>query len=183
VHLGGIREYLEASTAHPKHPHVLVTLKGRLKGDMIDRYHAVPMAIESASGLKGELWTRRFIQVREAQGIRSGFAFCRPNGTEARATDYEPMLHERLISLLPLVEQYLPKEEDIEEKVRFRRSFRRGSNTQAQIRGVPINVINAVARWSDKERSRGLDIHRPMNEHYLELKSVLSIVLSYSGSL
>ena len=37
VHLGGMLEYLETSTSHPDMPHVAVTLKGRLKGDMIDR--------------------------------------------------------------------------------------------------------------------------------------------------
>jgi hypothetical protein len=37
IHLGGIIKYLDKSTQDPKLPHVLVTLKGRLKGDMIDR--------------------------------------------------------------------------------------------------------------------------------------------------
>ena len=183
IHLGGLIEYLDKSTQDPKLPHVLVTLKGRLKGDMIDRYHAMPMAIISASGIKGELWTRRFVETRARQGVTTGYAFRRPDGSPARATDYEPGLHSRLCELVSTVGHLLPKLEDIEEKIRFRRSFRRGSNTQAQIKNVPTNVINAVARWSDKERSRGVDVHRPMQEHYLEMKSALPIILSYSGSL
>ena len=183
VHLGGIIQYLDESTQDPTIPHVLITLKGRLKGDMIDRYHGVPMAVTSASGIQGELWTRRFVETRARQGITSGFAFRRPDGSRARATDYEPGLHSRLVQLVPTVGHLLPQIEDIEEKIRFRRSFRRGSNTQAQINNVPTNVINAVARWSDKERSRGVDVHRPMHEHYLEMKSALPIILKYSVSL
>ena len=183
IHLGGLIEYLDKSTQDPKLPHVLVTLKGRLKGDMIDRYHAMPMAIISASGIKGELWTRRFVETRARQGVTTGYAFRRPDGSPARATDYEPGLHSRLCELVSTVGHLLPKLEDIEEKIRFRRSFRRGSNTRAQIKNVPTNVINAVARWSDKERSRGVDVHRLMQEHYLEMKSALPIILSYSGSL
>ena len=99
------------------------------------------------------------------------------------ATDYEPALHARLIDLVPTMGHLLPPAGDIEDKIRFRRSFRRGSNTQAQIKDVPTNVINAVARWSDKERSRGVDVYRPMNEHYLEMKSALPVILKYSDSL
>ncbi len=148
IHLGGICEYLDSSTSHPQHPHVLITLRGRLKGDMIDQYHAVPMAVESASGLQGELWTRRFVDVREQQGGSPRIAFVCTNWKEAKATDYEPGLHERFIWLLPQIGQFLPNEEDIEEKVRFCCSFWRDSNMQAQIKnewallGVEVGFSN-----------------------------------------
>jgi hypothetical protein len=108
-----------------------------------------------------------------------GFAFRQPDGSRARATNYKPGLHLRLVQLVPTVGHLLPQIEDIKEKVWFRRSFWRGSNTQAQINNVPTNVINAVARWSDKERSRGVDVHRPMPEHYLEMKLALPIILKH----
>jgi hypothetical protein len=62
VHLGGIIQYLDGSTQDPTIPHVLIMLKGRLKGDMIDWYHGVPMAVTLASGIQSELWTCRFVE-------------------------------------------------------------------------------------------------------------------------
>lgn len=91
-------EHLEMSTSqHPDMPHVVVALKGMLKGDMIDWYHIIPMAIRSQSGIQGELWTWRFVEFRARQGIRTGYAFRRPDRTRAMATDYEPALHAPLI--------------------------------------------------------------------------------------
>ena len=151
---------------------------------MIDRYYGVPMAVTSASGIQGKLWTCRFVETRARQGITLGFAFRRPDGSrQGRPIMNRVCIRGLLVQLVPTVGHLLPQIEYIEEKVCFRRSFWQGLNTQSQIKNVPTNIINAVARWSDKERSRGVDVHCPMHEHYLEMKSGLPIILKYLVSL
>jgi hypothetical protein len=95
----------------------------------------------------------------------SGYAFTGTDGSCARATDYELGLHSRIMEMIPSFGHLLPKIEGIADKIQFGRSFRRGSNTQA-LKNVPINVMHAVTRWSNKEKEgQGVDVRRPMHEH------------------
>ena len=47
--LGTTREHLEESMLHPRHPHVTITLKGRVKGEAQTRCHLLPVVMKNRS--------------------------------------------------------------------------------------------------------------------------------------
>jgi hypothetical protein len=50
--LGTMREYLEESLLNPRHPHVVIALKGRVKGETDIRCHLLPVVMKTASGIE-----------------------------------------------------------------------------------------------------------------------------------
>jgi hypothetical protein len=50
--LGMTREYLEESVLNPRHPHVVIVLKGRVKGETHTQCHLLPVVMKTASGIE-----------------------------------------------------------------------------------------------------------------------------------
>jgi hypothetical protein len=57
---GMLSTWLECTTALP-HPHIMVTLHGRFKGETGLRWHCLPLSIQNASGLPYKLWIARLL--------------------------------------------------------------------------------------------------------------------------
>ena len=50
--IAGFLTYFEAGKDHPEHPHVMVPLLGRFKGETGERWHLLPIVWKTRSGIK-----------------------------------------------------------------------------------------------------------------------------------
>jgi hypothetical protein len=83
IDLAGVRKYYPEATAHAIHPHVVIAILGRIKGEPGEIYHLMPMALR---------WLRRAIDWYESGRISDGPMFRRKVHDEvfrARASEYE----------------------------------------------------------------------------------------------
>ena len=56
VDAGGFLKYLDIGAAHTQHPHVIVPLIGRLKGETGERYHMLVMSRLTKTGIPAGKW-------------------------------------------------------------------------------------------------------------------------------
>ena len=72
-------------------PHIMLTLRGRFKGERDLRWHCVPIADHSKSGkaLPVRMWLTRLLSRRvDREGATSGWLFARKNKTKGQISDY-----------------------------------------------------------------------------------------------
>ena len=59
----------------------------------------IPIAGTTKSGITFFTWTKRFIDQLEKEGYVDGWAFKRPNGTRAKASDYRTNIFQKLVEI------------------------------------------------------------------------------------
>ena len=59
IDAAGLLKYLDTGAQHQKFPHVIVALVGRLKGETGERYHMIPMARVTRTGIPCGKWADR----------------------------------------------------------------------------------------------------------------------------
>ena len=62
--LAGFFRYIEVGKQDVRHPHVIVTLIGRIKGKTGERYHMCVLASETKSGIQSGIWADRLAAVK-----------------------------------------------------------------------------------------------------------------------
>ena len=72
---------------------------------------------------------------------------------------------------------------DVHEKYGLSRSFRRGSNSEAQNRGVDDGDIDRNNRWRKVDRARARKVKLRMKGHYTDVLVSLEFFLRYSHAL
>jgi hypothetical protein len=94
--IGGFFTYFESGKNHPEHPHVMVTLQGRFKGETGERWHLLPIVWKTRSGVEAGVWATRMRDSLQERGRHHGFAFANARGKQAKAALYEPRFFEQL---------------------------------------------------------------------------------------
>jgi hypothetical protein len=186
VDLAGLREnrvQLEDATRVGVTAHVGVPLVGRFKSEKGEQCHIIPMAAETRSGLKPLLWINRLIEECEIQGRVKGWAFANEEGEQVAMGYFFDTILDRLVRIQEAHPELLNPDINLYEEVGLARSFRRGSNSQAQNRQVPPDVINWINRWRAEERAKGKVTASSMRVLYAETKLMLDTYLQYSSSL
>jgi len=74
---------------HPKHPHVVMALRGRFINEVGELEHLKPLAVETKLGLKVGIWFKRMLSWYEARGVTRGPVFRDSRGNRAQAGRYE----------------------------------------------------------------------------------------------
>ena len=182
--LAGMRKYFLEGVTHKTHPHVPIALLGRFKNDGIDKYHYLPIALETRSGLKIKPWVDRMFAHYEKRGIKNGRVFRDLNsGKPAKQGDYEYEILKRLVEIQARGDGTIPLTDDIFEDMGVRRTFRRGANSQARNQGVSPEDIKFLMRWSALERGKGMAVGGDMLMHYTELRLSLPTMIRFSSAL
>jgi hypothetical protein len=94
--IGGFFTYFEAGKNHGEHPHVMVPLQGRFKGETGERWHLLPIVWRTRSGLEVGEWATRMRDSLLERGRVHGFVFANARGKQAKASTYEPRFFEQL---------------------------------------------------------------------------------------
>lgn len=183
IDANGLLKYLDAGARHPNHPHVIVPLVGRLKGETGERYHMLPMSRVTSSGIEAGKWADRLgIMLVRLQRTR-GFVFVDEKGNQAKIAKYDPEFVERLERVQARCPDLFEPGIKIADAFGLRRSLRRGSTSEAVNAGVSPAVIDLNNRWRKFERAKGMRPGMSMNAHYTEVRLVLAKLIAYSHSL
>jgi hypothetical protein len=182
IDLGGLREN-RVQPGGSEAPHIGVPLAGRFKMQKGEQRHVIPMAAEMESGLMPMIWVNHLIEERELQGRTRGWAFIDQNGNQAPMGYFTDAIMDQLQQIQDLHPELIAAGINIMEEFGLARSFRRGSNTQAQIRKVAPDIINWINRWRTEEAAKGKATSSSMRVLYAETKLMLETYLAYSRSL
>ena len=80
VAIEGLLTFWDETRSHNP-PHTMITLKGRFKGENNLRWHCVPIADITKSGIPTRRWISRLLDRRvNREGKRAGYLFARKNG-------------------------------------------------------------------------------------------------------
>jgi hypothetical protein len=159
--------------------HVGLTLLGRFKARSQDqRSVLIPVAYETASGLLPGLWAERLVEVLEAAGIRTGWAFQNSDGEQLAMGNFSEKFYELLLAIQEESPDMFPGELDIIEDFHLSRSHRRGATTRATEAGVAGADIDWINRWNVDTEGSG-----PMRVVYSDQTQLMEVFLRFSRAL
>jgi hypothetical protein len=181
--VAGFLSYFEAGRDHAQHPHVMIPLQGRFKGETGERWHLLPIVWKTRSGIKVGVWAGRMKESLEERQRYHGFVFANARGKQAKAAVYEPRFFEQLNYVRARHPALFPPGVDIEDDFGLSRSARRGSSTEAANQGVAAEIIELICRWRKIEKAQGRAPNLGMREHYMEVTQALVAYLKYSRPL
>ena len=181
--VAGFISYFESGRTHRDHPHVMIPLQGRFKGETGERWHLLPIVWETRSGIQVGVWAERMLTSLQERQRFQGFVFANNRGKQAKAGIYEPRFFEQLNVVRGRHPTLFPPNVNIEDDYGIARSGRRGSSTEAANQGVPANIIEMICRWRKVERAQGRAPNLGMREHYMEVSQALEAYLKYSRPL
>jgi hypothetical protein len=160
-------------------PHVGLTLLGRFKARSQDqRSVLIPVAYETASGLLPGLWAERLVEVLEAAGIRTGWAFQNSDGEQLAMGNFSEKFYELLLAIQEESPELFPGELDIIEDFHLSRSHRLGATTRATEAGVAGADIDWINRWNVGTEGSG-----PMRVVYSDRTQLMEVFLRFSRAL
>ena len=145
---------------------------GRFKAhDGIAGCYMIPIAGTTNSGIPFFKWTQRFICRLAKEGITDGWAFTRPNGTRATASDYRNNIFSKL-EVLQATTTLIDPDCNVWTDFGMQRSGRRFFTTQTIIMGVPPHLIELQARWSTDRANGDRSVQRTMIHTYSEVRNM-----------
>jgi hypothetical protein len=183
--LTGTRMYSEQGFMHRTTPHVVVALYGRFKNEIGNKYHLMPLVLETATGLKPGLWIRRMIDwyAAEQVPIIGGWVFLDKDNKRARPSYYEWDILSELEKIQEDHPDVIPQNINVYEDYGVSRSFRRGSNTHAVNQNVTTMDIERNNRWRSMENAGSRQARARMIHHYTDVLQLLKALLRYSAPL
>lgn len=178
--LEGLRKFWDETKVAKPTPHVMLTLRGRFKGEQGLRWHCVPVVDVTASGLQVRLWFERLLTRRLVRESRvSGWLFARADGTRAKCGDYDLVLRDYIDRVRDAHPGLISANVSLED-FSFRRSGRRGAATEATNRNMDPKAIELINRWRKKENAKGTEPGLPMRQVYTQVSQSLPTLLRYS---
>jgi hypothetical protein len=180
--IAGFMTYYEAGRDHAS-PHVMIPLLGRFKGETGERWHLLPIAWKTRSGIEAGSWAGRLLTSLLERNRRHGFVFSDKKGKQTKASTLEPRFYEQLHWVRMRYPDLFAPNVNIEDDYGIARSCRRGSSTEAANQGVPAGIIEMICRWRKVERAQGRAPNLGMREHYMEVTQALEAFLQYSRPL
>lgn len=186
VDLDGLRKYLETPMFEKSLnnvEYVIIPLLGFFKGETGIQYHLTPLVARTSSGIEVKKWVIRLVGVREEAGILNGPAFCDSYGNIAKTKIYENAILERFSIIQRWENSPIAKNINVYEDYGVSRSFRRGSTSEARIRGVDDREVDLINRWRNHENAKGRKPRRAMRDHYSDIEILVPGLLAYSLAL
>ena len=139
--------------------------------DGIAGCYMIPIVGTTDSGITFFTWTQRFIWRLAWEGIFEGWAFQRPDGTRAKASDYKENLFTKL-EIIQATTTLIDPECDIWTAYGVQRSGRRFFTTHCTNMGVPPHLIELQARWSTDRANGERSVTRTMIHLYSEVRNM-----------
>ena len=177
--------HLQESMNHPTLPHVIVVLMGRMKNEISENNHVMPIVYKTKSGLEPGKWIERMVKWYADGGIQSGWVFRskQDEQVKARASDYEEPILSEIAEIQDRVPGVVGKQVNVFEEYGVSRSFRRGSDAHALNQNVSTADIEINNRWRSVDNAGGKAPRLRMIHHYADLKQLLKARLRYSAPL
>ena len=175
------RETQEATT-----PHIMLTLRGRFKGEKELKWHCVPVAEFTRSGavIPLRLWLTRLLKRRvTVEECKDGWLFTKKSGkARARISDYDDLFRDYLGRVQQKYPKVIPGSMNIQDFGLWR-SCRRGATTEATHNLVDDMIIELINRWRKREAAKGTEAGLPMRQVYTQVSNLLDTMLQFSQGL
>jgi hypothetical protein len=178
----GIAKHWGAGGRH-RTPHVIIALLGRFKSEIGERYHLIPLAAVTKSGLKVRAWVGRLLHEYRLMGITHGPLFRDSAGSPLKASEMEEDFFARLEKTQDEHPELIAKDVVISEEFGIYRSFRRGATLEATNRKVPKEVIEANNRWHKINQAEGRQAGLDMKDHYTDVRQIIDHLIEFSLGL
>ena len=162
--------------------HIMVTLRGKFKGEDNERWHMLPLPDRSSSKVPTRRWMRRMLYRQLQAGRHRGPFFAKQSGKRASIGDYDSTFRGYLTRLRVLRGALFLQGVDIQD-YSGQRSFCRGSVQHALNQDVSQPVIDEANRWRRKEGARGTNAGLPLRQVYTLVRYGLPTRAKYPGSL
>jgi hypothetical protein len=161
VDIGLIRKHWAEALAHPEEGHLPLAMVGRFKRQVGRKVYVQPLAMESESGLQYRLWMYRTLQEYAGIGVVDGPVFrvtVKKQGQgagfkRARVGDLSLVFIPLLLRVQEKYPETITPNVQVEEEYSAGRSFKQGATSQARIKEIPPDVIEANNRWRKEERA------------------------------
>ena len=105
------------------------------------------------------------------------------DGKRCQAKDFEPELHHYLEMIQKYDSSLINQLVNVREDYGVSRSYRRGSNTEAQNRGILPVDCDRNNRWKKVEAANGKAISQGMRYRHTDIKQAVVSLLRYSQGL
>ena len=119
----------------------------------------------------------------ESQGVVTGPFFRRPNGQRMQLTHCEEVIFEGLEHIQDQDNHVIRGSVNVRQDFGLKRSFRRGSDSQAINQGVSESDIDLNNRWRRYEEARGRRPSLRMQHSYADVRLILDALLRYLQAL
>jgi hypothetical protein len=191
VDVGLIRKHWAEALAHPEEAHVPLAMAGRFKRQVGEKVYVQPLALESESGLQYRLWSHRTLEEYARIGVVNGPVFRVTVKRQGEGVGFKRArvgdLNSVLIPLVLRVQEKHPEtigpDVQVDDEYSAGRSFKRGATSQARIKEIPKDVIEANNRWRKEERARGSTRHMALLERYADGKAMVPVLIRFSKML
>ena len=164
----------------------VVALKGKIKGESIERDHILPCANITSSGINVRVWLQMLVKAHSMAGRKGGPGITNWDGVVHNPAYIDGLLHEQLINLFERGDSFpneIKTDDDICERFSVFRSLRRASTTRALNQGISTDDINVINRWKAVEIAKGKRPSRPMRQHYAEISLLKEPFLRYTEKM
>ena len=123
----------------------------------------------SNSGLVIGKWLERVIAFRESKGVIKGYFFTNHKEEMMRAKNLKVDILDRIVIIQQRYPELIRPGVEVYDEYRLSKSFRRGSNSVAQNRGISNGDIDYNNRWRKVVRSGARKLKLCMREHYINV--------------
>jgi hypothetical protein len=163
--------------------HVMLTLKGRFKGEVDERWHLVPISDATRSGLPFRKWMERVLHRRvNLQDRESGWLFQDRQGARLKFGKYDPLYRALVDQARERHPRLLPEAVETEDFSLWR-SPRRGAVLETTNQDAFEKVIELINRWRKKEAAKGSEAGLAMRQVYTQVRSTMPTMLKFSMAL
>ena len=162
---------------------IMVTLRGRFKGEDNLKWHLSPIVDITSSGIKVRRWVHRLLFLRLTEDlVEEGPLFVNSAGNRARMRDYNDTFQQYIRLAIDRSPSTFSSKSEAED-FNLRRSLRRGSTTQSHNNKTPPATIELMNRWRKREAARGAEPGLEMRQVYTQALSATQATLEYSKNL
>ena len=181
VVIEGILQFWDETQEHDI-PHMMITLRGKFKGENNMRWHCLPLADVTKSGIPTRRWISRLMWRRTGrEGKRAGHLFAKRNGKRASLGDYDPLFKDYVERAMKSRSKLFSSMVAVKD-FSLRRSLRRGATAESENNKVDTVAIELINRWRKKEKARGAEAGLSMRQVYTQVSRAVVATLRFSQS-
>jgi hypothetical protein len=185
VDFGGLRKH---NTHNSADQHVIIALKGKVKGEQNEKYHLLPCCNLTSSGINVRDWMWELIALKQIHHQVSGPAISRIDGTIMTTSFLDVKLAIILEEIFDCQPELFPttlrtNKDELGNAYQVYRTLRRSPDTRAIEQNVSKVDIETINRWHGTERAAGNRPNRAMYQHYAQVDLLIKPYIRYTKAM
>jgi len=164
-------------------PHVVISLRGKYKGQNEEDLHIICVANETQSGIEMRWWIEKLLAITDEEGRVSGPAFASKAGSLASSPDYDAVFRDYLKQIQNET-NLIQDDIDVDLYYGISRTPRKSAETRAKQAKLDDSLQDAMNRWRTFENAKGgRPRFKQTRDLYADAVAYMSLTWSYSYAL